>query len=343
MYEEENIRFMTRAIELAAQGLGKVSPNPPVGCVVVHQGKIIGEGWHKKYGGPHAEVNAIDSVSNKSLLPESDIYVTLEPCAHFGKTPPCSDLLIKHKVRSVSIATKDPNPKVAGLGIKKMENAGIKIELGLLENEAREINKRFLCAFEKKRPYIILKWAETADGFIARSNYDSKWISNSLSRKLVHKWRAEEDAILVGTNTALHDNPKLNVRHWSGKDPVRVVIDKNLKLPKDLSLFDGSVQTLCYNAQKNTSSDGLELIQIPEIGFLGELLNDLHHRGVQSLLVEGGATLLNSFIRENFWDEARVFKSQSRFEDGIAAPNLNGYLHGSETILDDTLDIYYPN
>ena len=200
---------MQRALELARLGLGNVSPNPMVGCVIVKDGKIIGEGHHEQYGGPHAEVNAVQAVKDQSLLPQSTAYVTLEPCSHFGKTPPCADLLVRHQVKRVVICNEDPNPLVAGQGIERLRNAGIEVEIGLLREEGRVLNRRFFTAFEKKRPYVILKWAQTTDGFVARENYDSKWISNTYSRQLVHKWRAEEDAILVGTNTARYDNPSL--------------------------------------------------------------------------------------------------------------------------------------
>ena len=259
--------FMRRAMELATLGLGKVSPNPLVGCVVVHDNKIIGEGWHKLYGSAHAEVNAIDSVIDKNLLQESTVYVNLEPCSHYGKTPPCADLLVSHKVKRVVIANVDPNPKVAGTGINKLMEAGIEVGRGVLEEKGNDLNKRFFCAFRKQRPYVILKWAETADGFIARENYDSKWISNEFSRQLVHKWRSEEDAILVGKNTALYDNPKLNVRNWTGRDPIRVVIDHNLSLPEELELMSKSEQqTICYNTERDEEK-GIALVKLDASSF----------------------------------------------------------------------------
>ena len=253
---------MRRALELAENGRGQVSPNPLVGCVIEHHGKIIGEGWHQKYGEAHAEVNAVNSVKDKSLLKEACVYVSLEPCAHFGKTPPCADLLVENQVKKVVICNTDPNPLVAGKGIVKLREAGIEVETGILEKEGLELNKRFFHYLEKKRPYIILKWAETADGFIARKNFDSKWISNTLSRKLVHKWRTEEDAILVGTNTALYDNPQLNARDWTGNNPVRIVIDRHLKLPADLHLFDEQIPTICYNLIKNRNSGNVTFVKV---------------------------------------------------------------------------------
>jgi diaminohydroxyphosphoribosylaminopyrimidine deaminase / 5-amino-6-(5-phosphoribosylamino)uracil reductase len=241
------ILFMQRALDLAALGRGTVSPNPMVGCVIVHQNKIIGEGYHQQYGGAHAEPNAINSVRDKDLLSQSTLYVTLEPCAHWGKTPPCANLLIEMKVRKVVIATKDANPEVGGKGIYLLKEAGIEVITGVLEDQARELNKRFFTSMEKQRPYVILKWAQTRDGFIARENFDSKWISNSYSRQLVHKWRSEEDAIMVGTQTARYDNPMLNVRDWTGRNPLRIVLDRHMSLKSELHLFDGSQPTLRYN------------------------------------------------------------------------------------------------
>jgi len=235
---------MQRALDLAERGKGAVRPNPMVGCVIVHEEKIIGEGYHEQYGGPHAEVQAFASVSDPQLLAEATVYVSLEPCSHWGKTPPCANLLVEKGIKSVVVATLDPNPLVAGKGVQLLEVAGISVQVGLLEQEARWQNRRFFCQQEKHRPYVILKWAQTQDGFIARENFDSKWISGTQSRQLVHQWRAEEQAILVGKNTALHDNPRLNVRDWTGSDPIRVVLDSKLELPTDLHLFDQQIPTL---------------------------------------------------------------------------------------------------
>ncbi len=330
---------MQRALELAENGRGTASPNPMVGCVIVHHGKIIGEGWTQPYGGEHAEVHAIGSVVKKELLSDSTAYVTLEPCSHFGKTPPCADLLVRHQVRKVVIACTDPNPLVAGKGITKLKDAGIEVEGGLLEKEAQEFNRRFFTSINKKRPYIILKWAETQDGFIARSNYDSKWISNEYSRKLVHQWRAEEDAIMVGTNTAKYDDPTLNVRDWEGSDPVRIVIDKQLVLNKDLKLFNGKQPTLCYNLIEDRSERNTTFIKIGRDNFLEALISDLHTRKIQSVLVEGGAYLLQSFIDKNLWDEARIFTGNIAFEEGINAPTIEGTLVTEENIMGDQLKI----
>jgi len=332
---------MKRALDLAQNGQGSVSPNPLVGSVIVHDHQIIGEGWHQKFGKAHAEVNAIHSVKNTELLSESTLYVNLEPCAHYGKTPPCANLIVDHKIKRVVIANIDPNPKVAGKGIKILKDAGIEVIEGIMEKDAFHLNRRFFTSILEKRPYIILKWAETKDGFIARKNYDSKWISDEYSRKLVHKWRAEEDAIMVGTNTALYDNPKLNVRDWEGNDPVRVVLDTRLRLEKDLNLMDGSIPTLCYNLITDHVEKNLSLIQLTEKGLLQEILHDLNNREIQSLMVEGGATLLNSFLEAGFWDEARVFSSMQEFGNGISSPKIEQEPAYIEKLTGDTLYTYY--
>lgn len=334
--------FMQRALELALLGVGHVSPNPRVGCVIVYDGKIIGEGWHQKYGQAHAEVNAIQSVKEKDLLPMSTMYVTLEPCSHFGKTPPCADLIVEKKIRKVFIANLDSNPLVAGKGIEKLRQAGIEVETGLLEKQARDLNKRFFTFIEKQRPYIILKWAQTADGFIAQSNYESKWISHDLSRQLVHKMRSEEDAVLVGARTASHDNPKLNVRDWTGRNPVRIVIDRFLRLPQSLHLFDRSQPTVVYNVLKHKEHDHLIFARISEENFIHELLTDMHRRKIQSVIVEGGAQTLGFFIQQGLWDEAYVFISPRTFEKGIVAPAIHGRLDKSSRLGDDLLNVYLP-
>lgn len=332
--------YMRRALELAEWGRGYVSPNPKVGCLIVYQDRIIGEGWHRSYGGPHAEVHAINSVENQSLLPESTVYVTLEPCAHWGKTPPCANLLVEKKVKKVIIAAVDSNPLVGGKGIEILKNAGITVETGVLEEKARWQNRRFFTQIEKQRPYVILKWAQTEDGLVARENFDSKWISNAQSRQLVHKWRAEEDAILVGKNTAAYDNPRLDVRDWVGKNPIRVVLDSRLGLPKNLNLFDQSIPTLIFNTVKSETIENLEWIRLSEIN-PKVILKELHSRKIQSLIVEGGSQVLSQFIESGLWDEARVFTAPTRFDRGISAPTLNQ--NPSETLSIDTdrLDIYY--
>jgi diaminohydroxyphosphoribosylaminopyrimidine deaminase / 5-amino-6-(5-phosphoribosylamino)uracil reductase len=335
---------MQRAMELARLGFGSVSPNPMVGCVMVHEGRIIGEGFHQQYGGPHAEVNAIGSVQNKSLLKESTVYVSLEPCAHFGKTPPCADLLVKHQVKKVIISNIDPYPQVAGNGIEILRKAGITVETGLLEQEGIDLNKRYFKSIQEQKPYIILKWAQTADGFIARENFDSRWISNEFSRKLVHKWRAEEDAILIGKNTARYDNPMLNVRDWEGNDPLRIVIDHKLALDKSLNLFNKEVPTICYNFQTSSKEENLEFVQLPAASFLPELMADLHRRKIQSVMVEGGAATIQSFVDAALWDEARVFEAPVCFGAGIKAPQLiQAGFDGRETIMGDILAYFKRN
>ncbi len=334
---------MRRALELALLGQGKVAPNPMVGCVVVHQDRIIGEGWHEQYGQAHAEVNAIRQVTQPELLAESTVYVNLEPCAHFGKTPPCADLLVLHRVKRVVVANQDPNPLVAGKGLAKLQAAGIEVSVGILAEEGRALNKRFFTFMEQQRPYIVLKWAESSDNFIARSNYDSKWISSLLSRQRVHQWRTQEAAIMVGTQTALHDNPQLNARLWEGTQPLRLVIDRFLRLPQHLHLFDQSLPTWCYNTLKEERQENLHWKKIAGKDLVAELLDDLYQNKIQSLLVEGGAALLSLFIEAGLWDEARVFQAQNTyFGEGIAAPKLQGFLAESELLETDRLN-YWQN
>jgi diaminohydroxyphosphoribosylaminopyrimidine deaminase/5-amino-6-(5-phosphoribosylamino)uracil reductase len=338
--------FMQRALQLAGYGKSTVSPNPMVGCVIVYDGKIIGEGWHQKAGEPHAEVLAIRSVDKTELLKSATAYVTLEPCAHYGKTPPCAELLVEKHLKKVVIGAVDPNPLVTGKGIEILEKAGIQVETAVLEEECLALNRAFFTFMEKKRPYIILKWAQTADGFIARENFDSKWISNSLSRQLVHKWRTEIDAILVGKNTAKYDNPQLTARDWSGKNPIRIVIDHNLSLNEELKLFDGIQKTILFHSKdQKIEKQGVVPIKLNNDGFLGEMLNYLHKEKIQSVLVEGGAQTVQSFIDAGLWDEARIFTSSVNFEKGIKAAELKSHqLVFQENIQDknqtDILSIY---
>lgn len=333
---------MQRALELAKLGKGNVSPNPLVGCVIAHEGVIIGEGFHQKYGEAHAEVNAVNSIQNPELLNESTVYVTLEPCSHFGKTPPCSDLLIEKKVKKVIVASQDPFEKVDGKGIEKLIEAGIDVELGILKDEAEELNKRFFTFHKKKRPFVILKWAQTEDGFIARENGDSKWISNSFSRQLVHKWRAEEDAILVGKNTAILDNPSLTVRDWDGKNPIRVLLDSQLEVSGSIHLYKDEAKTFIFNTKKENhkgSNIWLKMDSLSPLNILGEL----YKQGIQSIIIEGGTQVLNSFIKDNCWDEARVFEGKTTFGQGVKAPVLNEVLLEKSTIENDQLFIYKNN
>ncbi|MFN6945778.1 MAG: bifunctional diaminohydroxyphosphoribosylaminopyrimidine deaminase/5-amino-6-(5-phosphoribosylamino)uracil reductase RibD [Cytophagaceae bacterium] len=335
---ERDTLYMQRCLELAELGRGNVSPNPMVGCVIVKENRIIGEGWHKSYGGPHAEVNAINSVEDKSLLEAADLYVSLEPCAHHGKTPPCADLIVQYPFKRVIICNTDPNPLVKGKGIAKIRENGIEVRTGILEKEGLELNKRFFYFLKNKRPYIILKWAMTADGFIARENYDSKWISNEFSRMLVHKWRGEEDAIMVGTNTALYDNPILNVRDWSGRDPLRVVIDKKLRLPASANLLNGG-PTLIYNLEKDVIQGNNTYIKLPDEDFLKHIMEDLGARNIQSLIVEGGSKLLGTLIACGFWNEARIVYSPITFDTGIKAPAIAGKVQMEHQIGQDKLQV----
>lgn len=332
---------MQRALELAKNGLGSVSPNPMVGCVIVYEGKIIGEGWHRQFGGPHAEVNAIDSVDDKTLLRKATVFVTLEPCSYHGKTPACSDLLIRNKVKKVVVASLDPNPKVSGAGIKALKTSGTEVLTRICENESIALNRRFFINQKLKRPYILLKWAQTMDGFIARTNNDSKWISNELSRQRVHQWRSEEDAILVGKNTVVYDNPSLTVRDWQGANPVRIVLDRNLELNEDYKLFDGEVKTLVYNTNESSQQNGYERVKVEEKSFLENVLQDLLSRDIGAVLVEGGSEVLTSFIELGLWDEARVFTSEQKFEKGIGAPKLREDLYKKEFIEKDKLEYYF--
>ena len=338
----KDIHYMQRALALAKLGAGTVSPNPMVGCVIVHENRIIGEGWHERYGQPHAEVNAVASVKDKSVLNEATAYVTLEPCSHFGKTPPCADLLVKHQLKRVVICNDDPNPLVAGKGIQKLKDAGIEVETGLLAEVGREINKRFFTFFEKKRPYIILKWAMSSDGLIAKENYEAVQISNALSRRWVHKMRSEEDAIMVGTNTAQYDNPSLTTRFWTGKNPVRVILDKTLRLSPQSRFFDDESSTLCYNLKETKQEGKHHWIQLSEEkDLLESLIADLYQRKITSLIVEGGTTLLNTFLEKGLWDEAHVYQSQTPLGKGIAAPFIqNQVLLNAETIGDNRRLVY---
>jgi diaminohydroxyphosphoribosylaminopyrimidine deaminase/5-amino-6-(5-phosphoribosylamino)uracil reductase len=312
-----------------------------VGCVIVYKNRIIGEGFHRSHGGPHAEVHAVGQVREKELLQHSTVYVSLEPCAHQGLTPPCAELLVHHSVKRVVICNTDPNPRVSGRGIEILEKSGIEVKTDLLKNQGRSLNRRFFTYHEKKRPYIILKWARTSDGFIARKDYSSKWISNAWSRKLVHKWRAEEDAILVGRQTAFSDNPSLTVRNWEGKNPLRLVIDPKLKLPPSLRLFDDVQPTVCYNYIRSSQEGRTTYIKCREADFLSDMLKDLYQRSVLSVLVEGGSKTLQRFINADLWDEARVFTSDALFEEGVIAPVLrDAILVNKEHIMGDQLQIY---
>lgn len=323
-------KYIKRCIELAQNGFGTTYPNPMVGSVIVYEDKIIGEGWHKKAGEPHAEVNAVRSVKDKSLLKKATIYVSLEPCSHFGKTPPCCDLIIANEIPNVVVGTVDPNEKVAGNGIKKLIAAGINVTVGVLEKECNELNKRFFTFHQQKRPYIILKWAESQDGFLAPEkeiDQDRKpvWITNQYSRQLVHKWRSEEQAILVGTQTVIDDNPKLNTRDWAGNNPVRVVLDQNNRISKDSFIFDNTVKTIVFTKSENNSSTENTVFEMIDFNqnIIPQILTVLHQNQIQSIIIEGGLQTLQSFIDENIWDEARIFIGKTSFGKGTKAPVIS--------------------
>lgn len=326
---------MTRCLELALNGHGNVAPNPMVGAVIVHNNRIIGEGFHARCGEAHAEVNAINSVRDKSLLREATLYVSLEPCSHHGKTLPCADRLVELGIPRVVVATADPNPRVSGQGIEVLRRQGCDVTVGVLADEAKWLNRRFFTYHEKNRPFVILKWAQTLDGFIDAVRKPSSpiapmWITNEYARSLVHRWRSEEQAVLVGTNTVEKDNPQLNVRSWSGHTPFRVVVDRKLRLPRELYVFDGSQPTLLFTGNNShsltrkpdfTDIPNLELISVDFVkGIEDQLLKELADRGIISVMVEGGARLLNSFIQKGIWDEARVFVGNRFFGDGVKAP-----------------------
>lgn len=331
--------FMQRAIELAQLGLGSTSPNPLVGCVIVRDDRIIGEGYHREYGKAHAEVNAVNSVADPQELKGATVYVTLEPCSFHGNTPPCADLLVRHEVGKVIIATRDPHPKVNGSGIERLTHHGISVEEGLGEDEYRMVNRRFFTFHEQSRPHIILKWAQTSDGFIARENFDSKWISNSKSRQLVHKWRSEEDAILVGKNTAIYDDPSLTVRDWTGNNPIRVLVDFNLAVPETHHLFDDQAETLIFNGHRNQIQGSHEWIKIPRDSLEMSILKHLFEKKITSVIIEGGARTLKGFISQGLWDEARIFESSQTFGSGIDAPGISGNLIEQKDVEGDKLSI----
>lgn len=336
--------FMLRAHELAHLGMENVSPNPMVGCVIVHDDKIIGEGYHTNYGGPHAEVNAINNVKDKSLLAGSTLYVNLEPCCHQGKTPPCADLILKYGIKQVHISNVDPNLKVAGKGIALLEKNGVKVELGILKDEGEILNKRFFKVHKTELPYIILKWAETADGFIAALDKKPLKISNSMANITVHRWRAEEDATLIGAETLKTDNPKLNVRHWpSGKKNKRVILANSLDFDQNLKVFDQSLDTLIFNSEMNKNTNNLEFIKYPDsILNLEFVLKTLIEKGINSVLVEGGAKTHELFIKNGFYDEIRIIKSTQKLKEGISAAKVPSGIALTERYMcmDNEISIY---
>ncbi len=340
--------FLKRCISLAKNGIGTTFPNPLVGSVIVFDDKIIGEGWHKKSGEPHAEVVAINSVKDKSLLKKSTIYVSLEPCSHFGKTPPCANLIVEKGIKNIVIGIIDSNSKVCGKGVEFLKSNGCNVTVGILENECFSLNKRFFTFHNKKRPYIFLKWAETKDGFIDKlrnknSQNSPNWISNNISQKYVHKMRSEEQAVLIGTNTALNDNPSLTARKWYGKNPIRVVLDRSLKIPSTYNLYDDRCKTIVITERENNKLSKRNVI-FEKISFEKnipiEICKILFKHEIQSVIIEGGRKLLQSFIDENLWDEAIVFVGNSKFSNGLRAPNIKGVSAETKMFLDDKVLTY---
>lgn len=321
---------MLRCIQLAKNGLGSTYPNPMVGSVIVYKDSIIGEGWHRAAGEPHAEVIAIKSVKNKELLKNSTLYVNLEPCSHFGKTPPCSDLILKLNIPKVVVGCTDPNPEVAGRGLARLDAGGCDVISNVLEEDSRDLNKRFFTFHTQKRPYIILKWAQTPKGLMApfgmREDTRPVWITNSYTQQFVHKMRSHEQAILIGTQTARTDNPQLSARSWYGKHPVRIVLDRKLILPTHLALFDGTIPTLVISEKKGPPKNNVTYIMV-DFGkdVAAEITQKLYDLNVQSLIIEGGAKTIHTFLESNLWDEAYVIEGKTPFTSGIPAPEIKGY------------------
>ena len=334
--------FIDKCISLARKGALDVSPNPMVGCVIVNDGDIIGEGYHKKYGKNHAEVNAIHSVRDKSELKNSILYVNLEPCCHHGKTPPCTDLIVKYNIPKVVIGCIDTFSKVSGQGIKKLKDNSVEVIYGVLEKDCTELNKRFFCYHTKKRPYIILKWAKSKDNFIAPINQEKPfWMTSEKSKKLVHSWRAEEDAILVGRKTVVADNPSLTVRMCEGKNPIRIIIDKELSLDKKSTVFDDQAETIVFNNIKSAIIDKTTYLKTDFNNLNEGILNQLYNRSILSLIIEGGTITINSFIEKNLYDEIRVFTADKLLEKGINSPELPDInLIKTSIINNDKLEVY---
>ncbi len=324
------LKYMQRCLELAQFGGGYVAPNPMVGAVLVCDNKIIGEGYHQRYGEAHAEPNAINAVKQKELIEKSTLYVNLEPCSHYGKTPPCASLIVKYQIKRVVIGTLDPNPKVSGKGVEILRAAGIEVTVGVLEAECRNLNKRFFIFQEQHRPYVLLKWAQTQNGFIDKNRQSVSEsplaISNPITKQLTHQMRSENQAILVGTNTALLDNPSLTVRNWPGKSPIRIAIDREGKIPTHFHLFDGVIPTLIFTEIEKQNRPNIEFIRIVfDENCLNTILQKIHERNIHSVLVEGGAKLLNCFIQNGCWDEANVEVSPMTIEEGVCAPILGTF------------------
>lgn len=339
--------YMQRCLDLAAQGIGQVSPNPMVGCVIIHENRIIGEGYHQKFGQAHAEVNAIQDVFTRfgeeanMLLKSATAYVSLEPCAHFGKTPPCADLLVRHQLKAVVVGNADPFSSVNGKGIAKLKEAGINVKVGILEKECAYLNRRFFTRVRQQRPFIILKWAQTADGFFAPADQSQRWITGVDAKTLSHHWRSEEDAILIGTQTARVDNPALTNRLAEGKNPIRIVIDKHLSIPPTHQLFNQEAKTIIFNELKTEVVDNVHYIQMEDMQFYlaQKIAFQLYLMDIQSVIIEGGIQLLNQFIQAGLWDEARIFTSSTTWGEGRLAPVINGNSVEQRAVGSDELHI----
>ncbi|WAC40233.1 bifunctional diaminohydroxyphosphoribosylaminopyrimidine deaminase/5-amino-6-(5-phosphoribosylamino)uracil reductase RibD [Pedobacter sp. SL55] len=339
--------YMQRCLELAVKGSGNVSPNPMVGCVIVCEDRIIGEGYHQKIGEAHAEVNAVKDVFEKygdkaaELLKNATAYVSLEPCAHFGKTPPCADLLIKHQIKKVVIGNADPFESVNGKGIEKLKNAGIEVVSGILDDKCKLVNRRFFTRIKAHRPYFILKWAQTADGFFAPTDQAQQWISGVEAKVLTHQWRSEEDAILVGKNTVLADNPQLNTREVMGKSPIRLIIDKNLAIPSNYHIFNDAAKTIVFNEVKTEVVNNIHYVQMEDMHFYlpQKIAYQLYLMDIQSVIIEGGANILTQFIAANLWDEARIFTSKAIWGEDVKAPIINGRITEEISVGCDKLQV----
>ena len=340
--------YMRRCLEIASIASGYTAPNPMVGAVLTCDGRIIGEGFHRQYGEPHAEINAIRSVKNKSILCRSTLFVNLEPCSHHGKTPPCADFIIENQIPHVVVGCRDPNPEVAGRGIAKLREAGIKVSENILKEECEQLNVRFMTYHRKHRPYIVLKWAQTADGFIdiLRDNNvigRPVWITGWYEQTLVHKWRSENQAIMVGTNTAMVDNPFLNIRHWCGCQPLRITLDRRLRLPESLNLFDGSQPTLVFTEKYRPDKENLTYTtasfddELPQ-----QIVDELFRRKITSVLFEGGTRLLQSFIDVGLWDEARIFTGTAVFGEGVKAPRIENSVRNFRSVENELERIFAP-
>lgn len=336
--------YMLRCLELAKRGIRKVYPNPMVGCVIVKSNRIIGEGYHREFGGHHAEIAAIHSVSNTQDLDGATLYVSLEPCFHTGKTPPCVRTILNHKFKRIVIACQDPNPKVSGNSIRALQQQGYDVTTGVLEKEAMDLNKRFFTNQKHQRPYVVLKWAQSSDGFMDRIREDNDrgihWISSPDTQPLVHKWRSEEHAILVGRKTIENDDPSLTVRSYSGIDPIRVIIDSQLKVPVDAKVFSSSSKVLVFNKIKEEAFENIEYVKCQEIN-THILLDQLFRRGIASVFVEGGSKTLHHFIFQQLWDEARVIVGNQPIYDGLKAPVVSKIASNSYPFSEDKVHEYF--